>query len=55
MRGRESGRRIENRRGAGTGTKSEMAEVGPTHRASATYGEPQGKSNEAALAEEYSA
>jgi hypothetical protein len=32
-----------------------MAEVGPTHRASATSGEPQGKSNETALAEEYSA
>jgi len=32
-----------------------MAEVGPTHRASATYGKPQGESNEAALAEEHSA
>jgi hypothetical protein len=32
-----------------------MAEVGPTHRASATYGKPQGESNEVALAEEHSA
>jgi hypothetical protein len=35
--------------------RGEMADVGPTHRASATQGEPQGESNEAALAEEHSA